>query len=311
MLRKKAIRKEIRKPALSIRLQLMIGFIIPILFVIITGLASYSMSSKGLQENYETSAYKALQMTMNSYDEAMKNISSITLELAQDSTVTAYSLGGYDSDNSKQSQANKSISNNVNVKQTSSNWIEGIHVIPVSTDDVITTQNIKTTEMDSFIDELASADEGSMLSDNYLHWGSTHPLMDEKMGMNNYALYCSQSFNSGAKRGVVVIDISRDKIKELLSELDYGEGCYLAFVKGQPMTNAFPISGCIGLALLVAMTISSLTGTVIPLFFNKIHVDPAVASGPLISTVNDLVAVVTYYGLAWILLLNVLHVTIV
>lgn len=238
-MRKKAIRKEIRKPALSIRLQLMIGFIIPILFVIITGLASYSMSSKGLQENYETSAYKALQMTMNSYDEAMKNVSSITLELAQDSTVTAYSLGGYDSDNSKQSQANKSISNNVNVKQTSSNWIEGIHVIPVSTDDVITTQNIKTTEMDSFIDELASADEGSMLSDNYLHWGSAHPLMDEKMGMNNYALYCSQSFNSGAKRGVVVIDISRDKVKELLSELDYGEGCYLAFVtaEGQEISN--------------------------------------------------------------------------
>ena len=54
-----------------------------------------------------------------------------------------------------------------------------------------------------------------------------------------------------------------------------------------------------------------MTGTVIPLFFNKIKVDPAVASGPLISTVNDLVAVVTYYGLAWILLLNVLKIVIV
>lgn len=42
---------------------------------------------------------------------SMKNISTITMELAQDSTVTAYSLGGYDSDTSKQSQANKSISN--------------------------------------------------------------------------------------------------------------------------------------------------------------------------------------------------------
>lgn len=35
-------------------------------------------------------------------------------------------------------------------------------------------------------------------------------------------------------------------------------------------------------------------------------IDPAVASGPLITTVNDLVAVVTYYGMSWILLLNVL-----
>ena len=44
------------------------------------------------------------------------------------------------------------------------------------------------------------------------------------------------------------------------------------------------------------MIISSLIGTIIPMFFHKIKVDPAVASGPLITTVNDLVAVVTYYG---------------
>lgn len=87
-------------------------------------------------------------------------------------------------------------------------------------------------------------------------------------------------------------------------------GAYLMLAKGQAAMTAFPISGCIGLALLVAMTISSMTGTVIPLLFHKIKIDPAVASGPLISTVNDLVAVVTYYGLAWMLLLNVLHIAV-
>ncbi|MFR4512465.1 MAG: magnesium transporter, partial [Clostridium sp.] len=45
----------------------------------------------------------------------------------------------------------------------------------------------------------------------------------------------------------------------------------------------------------------------IPLFFKNIIVDPAVDSGQLITTVNDLVAVVSYYGLSWILLINVLH----
>ena len=55
------------------------------------------------------------------------------------------------------------------------------------------------------------------------------------------------------------------------------------------------------------MVVSSIVGTSIPLFFKKIHVDPAVASGPLITTVNDLVAVVTYYGLSWILLIQTLH----
>ena len=39
------------------------------------------------------------------------------------------------------------------------------------------------------------------------------------------------------------------------------------------------------------------------MFFHQIKIDPAVASGPLITTVNDLVAVVTYYGLAFLLLI--------
>jgi magnesium transporter len=48
-------------------------------------------------------------------------------------------------------------------------------------------------------------------------------------------------------------------------------------------------------------------GTCIPLFFKKVGVDPAVASGPLITTVNDLVAVITYYGMSWIFLIEMFH----
>ena len=43
------------------------------------------------------------------------------------------------------------------------------------------------------------------------------------------------------------------------------------------------------------------------MLFHKIHIDPAVASGPLITTVNDLVAVVTFYGLSWLFLIEMLH----
>lgn len=84
-------------------------------------------------------------------------------------------------------------------------------------------------------------------------------------------------------------------------------GLYIMLVKGCGALFAFAVSGCIGLSLLAAMLISGAVGTLIPLFFKKLRVDPAVASGPLITTVNDLVAVVTYYGLSWLLLLRVLH----
>ncbi len=83
-------------------------------------------------------------------------------------------------------------------------------------------------------------------------------------------------------------------------------GLYICVFKGYEMHFSFAVSGCVGIALVVAMIISSLVGTVIPMFFHKIKIDPAVASGPLITTINDLVAVITYYGLAWLLLINIL-----
>ena len=85
-------------------------------------------------------------------------------------------------------------------------------------------------------------------------------------------------------------------------------GLYINCFKGYGMGHAFLISGCVGISLVVAMVISSLVGTLVPLFFHKIKVDPAVASGPLITTVNDLVAVVTYYGLSWVFLIRIMKI---
>ncbi len=85
-------------------------------------------------------------------------------------------------------------------------------------------------------------------------------------------------------------------------------GLYIHFFRKYDIGHSFLIAACVGAALIVAMVISSLVGTVIPIFFKKIKVDPAVASGPLITTVNDLVAVVVYYGLTWIFLINMLHI---
>jgi len=114
----------------------------------------------------------------------------------------------------------------------------------------------------------------------------------------------------------------KDKLKLTLKEMKIGFcnggllgvfalvclGVYIVLFKGYAIGTAFLISGCVGVALLVSIIISSLVGTLVPIFFKRIKVDPAVASGPLITTVNDLVAVVTYYGLAWLFLIQIMHI---
>lgn len=121
-------------------------------------------------------------------------------------------------------------------------------------------------------------------------------LMDESLTAGQKMLLVFKEMRVGFSNGLVLGIVSFLCI-----------GGYIAVFKDNPVEHAFLISACVGFSLLVAMIVSSLVGTVVPMFFHKIHVDPAVASGPLITTVNDLVAVVTYYGLAWVLLINTLH----
>lgn len=84
-------------------------------------------------------------------------------------------------------------------------------------------------------------------------------------------------------------------------------GLYIFLFKGKGFIYSFAMSGCIGISLILAIIVSSAVGTLTPLLFKKLKIDPAVASGPMITTLNDLVAVVVYYGTSWIFLIDILH----
>lgn len=117
-------------------------------------------------------------------------------------------------------------------------------------------------------------------------------LMDQQIGHKEKAALIWKEARIGVINGMVLGVLSFVSI-----------GIYLCF-KGNAGIFAFSVSGCLGIAMVLAMLVSSLSGTVIPMFFQKIGIDPAVASGPLITTINDLVAVISYYGLAWLILIQ-------
>lgn len=85
-------------------------------------------------------------------------------------------------------------------------------------------------------------------------------------------------------------------------------GTYILITKHLPINQSFLISFCISIAMLCSMTLSSIMGTIIPMFFKKLNFDPAVVSGPLITTINDLVAVCTYYGMSYLMLVQIFKV---
>lgn len=107
-----------------------------------------------------------------------------------------------------------------------------------------------------------------------------------------------------AVRGIATRDIEDEsKFKLLLREAGTGlmTGFICAvFVVGliYVWKQEFLLGLLVGAAILVSIFVATISGSFIPLFMHKMKIDPAVASGPFITTLNDLISTLIYLGLA-------------
>ena len=100
---------------------------------------------------------------------------------------------------------------------------------------------------------------------------------------------------------------TRDIWTVVLKELTVG--CILGLVYGfliaavaqiRYSTTAFAIS--VGLAVISSMAVAALVGSLVPMAFAKINIDPAVATGPFVTTAIDVISVSFYFFIATALL---------
>lgn len=63
--------------------------------------------------------------------------------------------------------------------------------------------------------------------------------------------------------------------------------------------QGIPLLGLVvGLSLAVSMIIATLLGSFIPVLIHRLGIDPALASGPFITTLMDITSMVIYFSLA-------------
>ncbi len=58
------------------------------------------------------------------------------------------------------------------------------------------------------------------------------------------------------------------------------------------------LGGIVGVSIVLSLGMASVIGTTIPLVINKLKLDPAIASGPFITTLNDLISLMIYFTVA-------------
>lgn len=99
----------------------------------------------------------------------------------------------------------------------------------------------------------------------------------------------------------------RDTWSVVLKELAVGFilGMVYGFLIGmvaQLRYSTIQVAISVGLAVISSMTVAALVGSLVPMGFARINIDPAVATGPFVTTAIDIISVYFYFEIATTLL---------
>ncbi|RQW90944.1 MAG: magnesium transporter, partial [Geobacter sp.] len=98
-------------------------------------------------------------------------------------------------------------------------------------------------------------------------------------------------------------NLKRFLYKEIRIGLLMGVACGLVAGCAATLWHKDPVLGpIVALAMIIAITTAACMGTLVPAFFKKLKIDPAIAAGPFVTTANDIVGIIIYLGIATLFL---------
>lgn len=213
----------------GIRYKILLGFIIPIIFITVGGFASYSKAKQGMRDRYEKSTLETVKMMSAQIDTVTKFIVSDSAKFASNQNLHKLSIGSYNSSLYERTKVFQDISNDVQACQITNSFISNVFIIMKSDMKNIST---KSNVIDGFFEEYYESCEKIDKRGNVVKWIDSHPLIDSKMNLDpvyDAYIFSYQQIQSG-NAALIVLDVSKQGIQEFLDEVDLGDGSILGFV---------------------------------------------------------------------------------
>jgi methyl-accepting chemotaxis protein len=227
----KSLNPGFSKIKFGILQKLIIGFIIPVIFIVVLGIISYSKASEGLISNYKQATNNTVSMASGYLDYVLGYADALTSQYTSDRDLSYFTRGlSHTEENDRNSyimQKNTEFLKKVNLEK----FIGSIHIICGKDIPVLTTEYKKVA---GFYDELSESEEGKLLKDEDTksYWVGNHPLIDEKLGMNaeDYAFAVIRKFSMDG--ACVVIDINKVEVETFLKGLELGDSSIVGLITG-------------------------------------------------------------------------------
>lgn len=128
------------------------------------------------------------------------------------------------------------------------------------------------------------------------------PLVQATAG--NVGVQSSAIVVQGLANDTIKGEILKRLLKESLLALVNGIAiaCIVLLISHFVFSTTYEVSVTIGISLIAVIIMAALIGTFIPIFLDKRGIDPAVATGPFITTSNDVFGILTYFLIAKLIL---------
>lgn len=219
--------KDMKKKS-SIGFKLIVGFLVPVLFVIALGVISYRKASDGIITNYENASKQTLDLTTQYIEFGLNSIESAAIQFEFEDTTTKYFLNYVGAEKAEIQSIYTTLFNQMHSKKVSDEFIQDIHMVS----DVVTpisSSGIKATDSYS---NLMDSKEGKQMMESTQKsgWFGYCDGIDTtfKINKDNYAMRYIRKFSTA--NAAIVIDVKADTIDSILGNLDFGKGSYVALV---------------------------------------------------------------------------------
>lgn len=219
---------------IKIKTQLIIGFIIPILFVAGIGTYSYITASNGMQEKFQESTVQAISMAAKLVDFGLETIDATSGQLQENDSVKKYVKGKYADDVKEQNNAYFAIYSDINLKKGSDSFISNIYIIAPDDATSIATVGkygeVKNIFNKSVYDQLIEDFGDDLRAEDDVAWVDYHSTIDTVFNVEPESYVLSVMREIPYRSGIAVIDIDAERIRQILNDLELGEGSVVAFV---------------------------------------------------------------------------------
>jgi len=147
---------------------------------------------------------------------------------------------------------------------------------------------------------------GSYVINSYEHQIMAFPVMATfiplilAMGGNVGVQSSAIIVQSLANNSLEIDSISKKLVKEIGIAIINGLICsFITLLFCFLTKNDLMLSLTIGVSLIAVFIYSGLFGTLVPLLLHKYKIDPALATGPFITTTNDVIGLLIYFSIGW------------